>query len=320
MQTGPSDVSVQLSIIIVSWNTRDLLERCLASVREDSRAAQAVGLAVGLEVIVVDNASVDGSSEMVRERFPEVRLIESRQNLGFARANNVAFRQCTGQYVLLLNPDTEVRPGALAALLRFMDGRPEAGAAGARLLNPDSSLQPSCDRAPTLSREFWRLLHLDNLWPYAVYRMHEWPWDANREVDVACGACLILRREALREVGLLDEDYFIYSEEVDLCRRLRERGWRIFWVPSASVVHYGGQSTRQAASAMFLRLYQGKVLYFRKSRGRRAAELYKLIVLVASLGRLLVSPLAWLERPPRRQQHLALAGDYRRLVWAIARM
>jgi N-acetylglucosaminyl-diphospho-decaprenol L-rhamnosyltransferase len=316
MQTGHSNVSAQLSIVIVSWNTRDLLARCLESVLEDSRAAQVAEM----ELFVVDNASVDGSSEMVRERFPEVRLIESQRNLGFARANNLAIRQCTGRYVLLLNPDTEVRPGALAALLRFMEECPEAGAAGARLLNPDGSLQPSCDRSPTLSRELWRLLHLDALWPYAVYRMHGWSRDAARAVDAACGACLILRREALREVGLLDEDYFIYSEEVDLCRRLRQSRWQIFWVPWASVVHYGGQSTRQAASAMFLRLYQGKVLYFRKSRGRRVAELYKLIVLVASLGRLLLSPLAWLERPPRRQQHLALAGDYRRLVWAIARM
>jgi N-acetylglucosaminyl-diphospho-decaprenol L-rhamnosyltransferase len=124
----------------------------------------------------------------------------------------------------------------------------------------------------------------------------------------------------LDQVGLLDKDYFIYSEEVDLCYRLRRAGWRLYWLPQAVVIHYGGQSTRQMAAAMFLLLYQGKVLYFRKHHGQPAVQLYKLILLVAALARLLLSPLAWLERPPQRHQHLALAGHYRRLVRALPEM
>jgi hypothetical protein len=305
-----------LSVIIVNWNTRDLLAQCLESV--SSSQISAAGHAT--EIFVVDNASTDDSSRMVRNRFPQVLLIENTENRGFARANNQAIRESTEGYVLLLNPDTDVQPGALDTLVRFMDAHPQAGAAGARLLNPDGTLQPSCHPVPTLSREFWRLFHLDALWPYACYHMARWDPDTPKEVDVVQGACVILRREALGQVGCLDEDYFIYSEEVDLCRRLRQRGWKVYWVPQAMVVHYGGQSTRQMAAAMFLCLYQSKILYFRKHHGWSMAQVYKLILLAAALARLVLSPLAWLERPPWRQQHLALAGHYRRLVRSLPRM
>lgn len=313
---------IDLSIIIVNWNTRDLLAQCLASLFEQPTTddGQPVLSVVGgrrWAVWVVDNASTDGSAQMVRERFPQVRLIENTENVGFARANNQAISQSAGRYVLLLNPDTEVQPGALEALVRFMDAHTQAGAAGARLLNPDGTLQLSCYPAPTLPREFWRLFHLDVLWPYACYPTAGWDPNTPREVDVVQGACLILRREALDQVGLLDEDYFIYSEEVDLCHRLRQHGWKVCWVPQATVMHYGGQSTQQVAAEMFLRLYQGKLLYFRKHHGWLAAQVYKLILLAAALTRLLLSPLALLERPPQRQQHLVLAGHYRRLVRAL---
>jgi N-acetylglucosaminyl-diphospho-decaprenol L-rhamnosyltransferase len=304
---------MNLSIIIVNWNTRDLLAQCLASVYAHPPDGE-------FEIFVVDNASTDGSAQMVRKRFPQVQLIENSKNVGFAQANNQAIRESTGHYVLLLNPDTEVLSGALETLGRFIDVHPQAGAAGARLLNPDGTLQPSCHPAPTLSRELWRLFHLDALWPYACYPMAGWDLNTPREVDMVPGACLILSRDALDQVGLLDEDYFIYSEEVDLCYRLRQAGWRLYWLPQAVVIHYGGQSTRQMAAAMFLHLYQGKVLYFRKHHGQPAAQLYKLILLIAALARLLLSPLAWLVRPPQRHQHLALASHYRRLVRALPGM
>ncbi len=313
----PCTPSPVLSIIIVSWNTRDLLARCLEAVeRSNVRTFERLNV----ETFVVDNASTDGSAAMVRERFPWVRLIENAENVGFARANNQAIRQSTGRYVLLLNPDTEVQSGALEALLRFMEAQPQAAAAGARLLNPDGTLQPSCHPFPTLGRELWRLFHLDALRPYALYDMARWDLAGPREVDSVQGACMILRREALVQVGLLDEGYFIYTEEVDLCRRLRGAGWRIYWAPQAAVVHYGGQSTRQMPGEMFLRLYESKVRYFRKHHGRLAAGCYKLILLVAALARLLLSSLVWLERPPQRRQHLALAGHYRRLVRALPGM
>lgn len=305
--------ALDLSLVIVNWNTRSLLEQCLTSVWEDMSTSE--GFRV--ETFVVDNASTDGSAPMVRARFPQMKLIENQDNAGFARANNQAIRESQGRYVLLLNPDTKVRPGALKALIRFMDAHPDAGAAGSRLLNPNGTLQRSAHPLPTLSRELWRLFHLDVLWPYSCYRMDRWDENEPREVGVAKGACLILRREALAQVGLLDESYFIYSEEVDLCYRLRQAGWRVYWVPQAVVVHYGGQSTRQVAAEMFIRLYQGKLCYFRKHYGWWGGWAYKLILLFASLARLCISPLAWLERPPERQRHLTLALYYGRLVKAL---
>jgi GT2 family glycosyltransferase len=325
METALSQGGVVLSIVIVSWNTRELLARCLASLDAQPfdvrRASVQDGRACPpAEVIVVDNASDDGSAVLVRQRFPWVRLIPNASNVGFAVACNQAMRLAGGRYVVLLNPDAEVEPNALTTLLAFMEAHPEAGATGPMLVDAGGAAQTSCSPAPTLGRELWRLFHLDAVWPRASYRMHAWPSDRPREVDVAQGACLMLRRAALDQVGLLDEQFFIYSEEVDLCQRLRRQGWRVYWVPSARVLHHGGQSTRQVAAAMFLRLYHGKVLYFRKHGGAPAARTYKLILSAAALGRLLMTPLAWLEPPARRERHLVLAGYYERLLRALPGM
>lgn len=310
-----------LSIIVVNWNTRALLARCLTSVYASvGTTGESESAHLSFEVLVVDNASTDGSSEMVRQEFPWVELVENIENVGFARANNQGFRLSTQRYVLMLNPDTEVQQGALAALVSFMDGHPQAGGAGARLLSPNGAPQISAFPKPALFRELWRLFHLDAISPYACYPEATWHSDEPREVDVAQGACLILRRVALEQVGPLDEDYFVYSEEIDLCHRLRRRGWKIYWVPQATVVHHGGQSTRQVAASMFLRLYQGKILYFRKHGGWGVAQTYKLILLIAALARLLLSPLALLEPTDQRRGHLALADRYWQLVKALPRL
>ncbi len=304
---------MDLSIIIVNWNTRNLLSSCLSSVFTQSYDRP-------FEVWVVDNASDDGSTQMVKDQFSQVHLIESHKNIGFAAANNQAIRRSKGRYILLLNPDTRVMPGAFEALLRFMEAHPSTGAAGARLINPDGTLQTSCYPAPSLTREFWRLFHLDELRLFAHYPMTRWDVNAPREVDVVQGACLVIRREALAEVESLDEDYFMYSEEVDLCLQLRRTGWDIYWVPEARVVHYGGQSTGQVSAEMFLQLYKSKILYFRKHHGILVDQAYKLILLSASLVRLLLSPLAWLESPNNRKKHLFLAGNYFRLIKTLPRM
>ncbi|MCL5996874.1 MAG: glycosyltransferase [Chloroflexi bacterium] len=306
-------MTTDLSVVIVSWNTCDLLAQCLASIYANPPLC-------AFEVFVVDNASSDGSPAMVRERFPKVRLIENLQNVGFACANNQAIRHSTARLVLLLNPDTEVRAGALQALADFIDAHPLTGAAGARLLNPDGTLQASCYPEPTLSRELWRLFHLDLIAAYGVYHMTDWDTITTRPVDIVLGACLLIRRQALDQVGLLSEDYFMYTEELDLCHDLRRSGWQIHWVPEAQVLHYGGQSTTQVASEMFLKLYQGKVAYFRKHHGRLSALLYKLILLSATAVRLSVSPLAWFEQSSRRQRHIALTRNYQRLFVALPRM
>lgn len=301
---------MDLSIIIVSWNVREHVTQCLNSIIDHPPAC-------AFDVWVVDNVSTDGTPEWVRSQFPHVQLITNQTNLGFARGNNQAIHLSTGRYVLLLNPDTEVRPGALTALVEFLDAHPQTGAVGPRLLNPDGSLQVSCFPFPTLGRELWRLFHLDALRRVSQYAMHQWPTTEPREVDVIQGACLALRRATLDQTGLLDENYFIYTEEVDLCYRIQRAGWSLYCALYAEVVHYGGQSTQQAATRMFLHLYQSKLQYFRKHQGASAARLYKLILLAASLARLGLTTFAWLETAPRRERHLKLAGNYVHLLKAL---
>jgi GT2 family glycosyltransferase len=304
---------MKLSIIIVSWNTRELLRACLTSIYTRS-------LSDPFEVFVIDNDSTDGSSGMIRERFPQVHLTENHENMGFARANNQAIQRSTGRYVLLLNPDTKVKAGALEALVEFMDTNPRVGAAGSRLIYSDGSLQSSCHPEPSLSRELWRLFHLDRLHPYALYAMDTWDLETPRLVDALQGASLILRRRALDQVGLFDEDYFVYSEEVDLCHRLKKKGWELYWVPQSQVIHYEGQSTQQVSREMFLHLYRGKLLYFRKHHGWLATHIYRAILFTAGLARLLFAPLALFERPQQRQHHLSLASNYVHLLLALPGM
>lgn len=298
---------MKLSIVIVSWNTADILAQCLESVFAHAPDAP-------FEVWVVDNASTDGSPAMVQQRFPQVKLLQNETNPGFATANNQAMRQCTGEYVLLLNPDTIVYAGALPTLVQFLDDNPQAGACGARLLNADGSLQLSCYPTPTLGRELLRMFHLDGR---VRYHMDSWDTNTARPVEALLGACILARRHILEAIGLMDESYFMFSEEIDLCYRISQAGWAIFWVPQAQIVHLGGQSTRQVKTEMFLRLYEGKLRYMRKHYGWVTAVLYKLLLLLASLARLLIAPIAWLERPPKRDDHLALAGRYWQLVKAL---
>jgi GT2 family glycosyltransferase len=257
---------------------------------------------------------------MVRERFPRVRLIENSENVGFARANNQAIQRCTGKYVLLLNPDTLVESGALQALVDFLDQQPKAGAAGARIFKPDGSIQISSHPRPTLLREFWRMFHLDALWPYAEYPHRMWQTNQAREVDALLGACLMLRKEVLDQIGDFDEDYFIFSEEVDLCYRIQRAGWHLYWVPQAKVVHFGGQSTQQVADEMFLNLYHSKIKYIRKHHGPSIAQIYILILMMAALSRIFLAPFVLFESSSHRKKHLTLVDRYWRLVQELPDM
>ena len=310
---------VDLSIVIVSWNTCRLLDECLDSVRQEL-ALQRKKMNLRAEVFVVDNGSTDGSVEMVHSRYPEVALIANSHNPGFAGANNQALVAARGRYSLLLNPDTVVLPDGFGALVRFMDDHPHAGAAGSRLLNADRTLQPSCSPAPTLARELWRMFHIDWLYPYGEYDMRRWPLTEPRPVDSVQGAAMLVRRSTQDQVGLLDAGYFMYSEEVDWCTRIKRAGWEIYWVPSSQIVHYGGQSARQVADAMFLQLYRGKIQYFHKHWGRLATGAYKLVLGLATLARLALTPLIWLEPASRRQRHLVLARQYGLLLRALPGM
>lgn len=301
-----------VSVVIVSWNTRDLLRECLASTLQACQA-----LEQPTEIIVVDNASTDDSVQMMRNEFPQVHIVANARNVGFAAANNQGIRRSCGRYVLLLNPDTRAASDFLRILVAYLESHPAAAAAGPRLLGGSGEQQVSCYPLPTLRRELWRLLHLDRVSSVASYRMDRWAPDVPRDVESIQGACILLRRDALAGAGLLDERFFIYTEEIDLCRRLNDRGWTIAWVPRAVVMHYGGQSTRQLEARMFLELYRSKVEYFRKHLGRGGALAYKAVLLIATLPRMVVPSVAWLVQPSQRGKWRALLRNYSSLVGAL---
>jgi hypothetical protein len=304
----------QLSVIIVNWNTREHLARCLRSLEEYTPTLRLSDPSTGSggagEVWVVDNASSDGSCTMVRDRFPWVHLIENTENLGFARANNQALRQVRGCYVTLLNSDTEIHPAAFETMMNFMAEHPGAGGCGPRLLNGDGSLQPSCHPLLTPEREFWRLMFLDKLWRCATYPQSSWDAHRPRRVEVIKGACFMLRREALKEVGFLDDRYFMYTEEMDLCYRLLQANWELWWVPEAVVTHYGEASTRQIAEGMYVQLYRSKAQFHRKFGGERRAARFKGLLWLAYAPRWFVLALTTLIKPDLVDR----ARTYRRLL------
>jgi N-acetylglucosaminyl-diphospho-decaprenol L-rhamnosyltransferase len=296
---------VDLSIVIVNWNVKELLERCLASLTAESRgqgegSVPAHGPRLDREIIVVDNASGDGSPDMVREQFAHVRLIASDSNLGFARANNRGVAASTGRYILLLNPDTEVRGGALAAMVTYMDAHADIGILGPRLLTPDAlkeRVQPSRRRFPTLATAFLESTMLQQWFPHnrVLQRYYVQDKDDNQEQDTdwLVGACLLIRREAWEQVGPLDENMFMYSEELDWCRRAKAAGWRVVYVPWATVVHHEAQSSNQVVPARHIYFQSSKVYYFRKYHGTVASETLRLFLLGTYAFQLVVEAAKW---------------------------
>jgi len=231
--------TIELSVIVVNWNTRDLLRECLA-------ALHAADLPAPAETIVVDNASTDGSVDMVRGEFPGVTVLANEDNAGYARANNRALCRARGRYVLLLNSDTRVAPTAIRTLWRFMEEHPAAAACAPRLVTVDGLAQRfAFGGEPTAAYLLRRLLARGLL----GRDLHDWACPEAREVDWASGACLLVRREAVDAVGLLDEEMFMYFEDVDWCLRMRRSGWRVYVQPEAVVTHVGGQSVRQNSAA-----------------------------------------------------------------------
>jgi len=261
-----------LSIILVNWNTRDLLRACLRSLA----AHPATGLT---EIIVVDNASADGSAEMLRSEFPAVTLIANDRNAGFAEGNNQGLARAQGEFLLLLNPDTEVRPGALDVLIVFLRAHPEAGAVAPRLEYPDGRLQYSCRAFPWPGYLWAQGLGLARLFPrsrtFGGYQMTWWAHDAAREVDQPMASALLVRRAAYQAVGGFDPAFPIYFNDVDWCWRMRQAGWRIWYLPEAVVVHHLGASTRQMKAAMIAESHRGLLRFYAKHwRGRIGPFVY----------------------------------------------
>jgi GT2 family glycosyltransferase len=256
-----------ISVITVSWNTRDLLRNCLQSLLKELEGVDA-------EVFLVDNDSADQSAAMVEKEFPQIRLIANDSNRGFAAANNQALALASGEFILLLNPDTVVHPGAIKTLLGFMQTHARAAIVAPQLLESNGAVQRSCRQFPTFLGMLYELLGLSKIFPdqakFRQYKMLDWNHDDERQVDQPEGACLLLRREVIEEVGVLDEGFFMLFEEVDWCYRIKEKGWQIWFTPSAQVTHHYGQSIKQVKTKMILSSHRGLYRFWHKHyRGNR---------------------------------------------------
>lgn len=280
-----------ISIIILNWNTRALLADCLNAIFRHT-----ADLAV--EIIVVDNASTDGSQVMLREHFPQVRLLANHDNVGFARGNNQGMAISQGRYWLLLNSDAFITPGALPALLQVAEAQPQAGIVGAQLVNADGTFQASYTRFPGLWQEFLILSGLGRRlfgrwYPSRGPEATKGP----QPVDYVEGACLLVRPEAVKAAGGLDEGYFMYAEEVDWCYTMRQHGWQVWYQPAAKIVHLGGASSEGRGAQREADLYRSRVRFFRKHYGNRAAWLLKLQIYTLTALKIVVHYLLhWFSR------------------------
>ncbi len=268
---------IDISIIIVNWNTRDILRDCLASVYAQTQGIE-------FEVIVIDNASSDGSVEMVKFEFPQVILIENTDNKGFAAANNQGMRIANGRYVLLLNSDTLILDSAIQKTLNFAECHPSAAVVGCRVLNPDRSLQPTCFMFPSVLNLFLSATYLYKLFPKSRFlgreQMTWWGRDDVRSVDVVTGCFMLVRQEAIQQVGLMDEDYFMYAEETDWCYRFKQAGWQNLFYPDAQIIHLGGQSSKQVRVEMLIQLRRAILQFMQKNYGCAHYLLGKLLILL----------------------------------------
>ena len=259
---------MKLSVIIVSYKVKFYLEQCLLAVKKATAGIES-------EIYVVDNHSNDGSVEFIAERFPDINLISSNHNNGFSHANNIAIRQCSGEYVLLLNPDTIVGERSIKEVLKFMDAHPKAGGVGVKMLNADGSCAKESRRGvPTVATSFYKMTGLCACYPhsqrFAHYYMGHLPWDKSAQIEIISGAFCMLRHSAIDKIGLLDEDFFMYGEDVDLSYRLLKGGYENWYVP-VEILHDKGESAHKSSFRYVHVFYNAMLIFFRKHYGNKAA-------------------------------------------------
>lgn len=268
-----------VSIVIVNWKTPGLLAACLDSLLLDGGAEE-------FEFLVVDNGSADGSVEMLRQRYPFVKVIANSENIGFSKACNQVIPLARGRYVLLLNPDTVVAAGAVGRLADFLDQNASCGAAGPKVLNPDGSLQLACRRSfPDPLAAFFRISYLSRLFPghplFARYNLTYTDPNSVLEVDALSGSCMMVRRQAIDGVGLLDEDIFMFGEDIDWCWRIKEAGWKVYYVPEAVVCHHHGAASRLRPVGATIDLHKGMEVFYRKHLAARYWAPFNMLVYAA---------------------------------------
>ncbi|WP_281890057.1 glycosyltransferase family 2 protein [Paenibacillus sp. YYML68] len=276
-----------LSIIIVNYNTCDLTIACLQSVLRSRTWSE-------YELIVVDNNSVDSSVEQIRMKCPQLTLIANDQNLGFAKANNQAMRIAKGRYILLLNSDTVVQPDTLQTMLDFMEANPTVGAAGCKVVLPDGSLDKACRRGfPTPSASFYYAFGISKLFPNSArfnqYQLTHLDPDKDYPVDCLVGAFMMVRREVIDQVGMLDEDFFMYGEDIDWCYRIKEAGWGIHYYPYTQITHYKGASSRRKPFKIIYEFHRAMYLFHRKHFSKKYSPFVNFFVYTGITVKLAIS-------------------------------
>lgn len=270
-------MSTSVSIIIVHHNTKELLRQCLASLMETTHS-------VDKQLIVVDNASSDGSSQMLGESFPEVTLLKNKSNIGFSQANNQGVKKAIGPYLLFLNPDTIVCDGAIEGMVRFLESRADVGAVGCKLLNADGSLQRSCGLFPSLRIELFTRTFLNRMFPrnrtFNMHNLASWDYSAVSEVDWATGACLMVRKDVFHSLSGFDENIFMFYEDVDLCLRIWREGWKVLFYPDSVVFHLRGGSWKQNREVPIQSSYVNALYFYRKHYSKAKLLVLKVLLIV----------------------------------------
>lgn len=271
-----------VSYVIVSWNAKEYLKDCIYTILLASQSFE-------YEIIVVDNASTDGSSKMIQNKFPQVELICNNENAGFSKANNQGIEIARGRYICLVNSDVLILPGAIQYLLDEMEQNPKIGIIGPKVLNSDLSLQHSCRNLPTIKSAFFRALKLDTTFPHSrlfgQYQLTHWNYNRTRNVAILSGCFWLIRRSALDQVGTLDTRFYIYGEDMDLCKRFTSMGWEIIFNPGAQIIHYGGASSANAPVRFWIEMQRADLKYWLKHHGRFQAYVYYTFLILHNIVR-----------------------------------
>jgi len=301
---------LDLSFVVVSWNAKQYLVECLKSIENEATSFR-------YEIIVVDNGSSDGTVEILQANFTDVVLICNGENLGFAKANNIGIKKCKGKYICLINSDVKLMQGCIFSMVQYLNTYPSIGILGPRIFNSDLTKQNSCKYFPTLLNEFFRAAALDAIFKdtrfKAVFKPHSSP-DVITSVDVLSGCFWMVRKEAFDEVGLFDERFFIYAEDKDLCKRFKEKGWKIVYNPNAQAIHYGGASSANAPIRFYIEMQFANLQYWEKHFNKRGKYLYSIILFLFHVNRVIVYRLA---RAVRRTNKAAYDHKIERSVFSL---
>lgn len=303
-----SDEDIDLSIIIVSWNVADLLADCLDSIYANTSQPFKAAAPLRMEVIVVDSNSTDHTLDLLRTRFPQVRIVEQTENIGYTRGNNVGLQAARGRYLFLLNPDTLILGDALPRMVKYMDAHPDVGILGPYTLNTDGSTQSSRRRFPTVALAFFESTWLQPFAPKSLldhYYVNDLPLQGTVDVDWVQGSALLARHTVFEQIGGLDERYIMFSEELDWCKRAKLAGWRVVFFCEAQIIHHGGKSTEQVTARKHIHFQESKLRYFSKYHGRRTASTLRLFLLGNYLWQIVLETIKSLlgsQRPMRRER------------------